>query len=224
MRLQRLSWTAVAERASRCLLAVPVGSTEQHGPHLPLSTDTDIATWLCDHLAGGRDDVLVAPAVAYGSAGEHSGFPGTLSIGTEVTEALLVELGRSADAFGGVLFVSAHGGNAAPVAAAVARLSRESRRVRAWSPPGGCPTDTHAGRIETSVLLALRPDAVDPSAARAGRGEPLATLMPALRSEGVRAVSPNGVLGDPAGASATEGAAILAGWGAALLAAVAGWP
>jgi len=62
------------------VLAVPVGSTEQHGPHLPLSTDTDIALALASGLAGRRADVVVAPSMAYGASGEHAGFAGTLSI------------------------------------------------------------------------------------------------------------------------------------------------
>lgn len=225
MRLDRLRWTEVSDRAGESLLAVPVGSTEQHGPHLPLSTDTDIAVALCDRLAGLRPDVLVAPAVAYGSAGEHAGFPGTLSIGSTAAEEVLVELGRSADAFAGVLFVSTHGGNAGAVKAAVRLLASESRTVRAWSPPpvaaGG---DAHAGLTETSVLLALKPESVDLGRAEAGRTEPLGALMTALRSGGVRSVSPNGVLGNPGGATAAAGESILAGWTADLLSAVAGWP
>ncbi len=235
MRLERLRWTDIAARASSSLLAVPVGSTEQHGPHLPLSTDTDIALALCDRLAAARPDVLVAPAVAYGSAGEHAGFPGTLSIGAEATEALLVELGRSADAFRGVLFVSTHGGNAAPVAAAVRLLVAESRRARSWAPPSvgaaagpasgpSGPGDAHAGFTETSVLLALEPSLVEVGAAERGCTEPLRALMPALRSGGVGAVSPNGVLGDPRSASAGDGEAILSRWTESLIAAVEDWP
>jgi creatinine amidohydrolase len=227
VRLDQLTWTAVAERAATSLLAVPVGSTEQHGPHLPLSTDTDIARSLCVRLAALRADILVAPAVSYGSAGEHAGFPGTLSIGAGATEEMLVELGRSADAFGGVLFVSAHGGNAGAVAGAVRRLVSESRRVQAWSPPpwpGAADDDAHAGRVETSAMMALRPEQVASEEAAAGSLAPLVSLMPALRAGGVRAVSPNGVLGDPAGASAAEGEDILSYWTESLAGAVDGWP
>ena len=82
VRLADLSWPEIGQRAAAgAVLAVPVGSTEQHGPHLPLSTDTDIAVALCDRLAAARPDVLAAPPVGYGSSGEHAGFPGTLSIG-----------------------------------------------------------------------------------------------------------------------------------------------
>src|ERR1035441_1883006 len=67
-RLADLAWPDVAERAQAgALLAVPLGSTEQHGPHLPLSTDTDIAVALCERLAAARGDVLIAPPLGYGS-------------------------------------------------------------------------------------------------------------------------------------------------------------
>ena len=95
--LAGLSWSEAGEQAAAgALLAIPVGSTEQHGPHLPLSTDTDIAVALTTRLAAARPGVLVAPPVAYGSSGEHQDFPGTLSIGQETLELLLVELCRSA--------------------------------------------------------------------------------------------------------------------------------
>ncbi len=224
MELSGLTWTEVADRAPVSLLAVPVGSTEQHGPHLPLSTDTRIAAELCRRLAAARPDVLVAPAVAYGSSGEHAGFAGTVSVGASALESLLVELGRSADHFAAVVFVSAHGGNARPVRRAAAVLESESRRVRAWMlPTPGPGSDAHAGHTETSVVLALEPDAVRPGAA-AGCTTPLPELMPVLARAGVAAVSPNGVLGDPAGASPEAGRRILEVWESALLADLDGWP
>ena len=132
------------------ILAVPLGATEQHGPHLPLSTDTDIAVALCDHLASVRTDVLIAPPVCYGSSGEHAGFAGTLSIGRVATEVLVLELGRSATkTFRRVLFVSAHGGNAEPVATAVARLRASSRDVTLFQPQWA--GDPHAGHHETAL-------------------------------------------------------------------------
>ncbi len=187
---------------------MPLGATEQHGPHLPLSTDTDVAVALAGALAGRRGDVDVAPAVPYGASGEHAGFAGTLSVGQEALELLLVELCRSAtETWSRVLLLSGHGGNAGPVRRAVALLRSESRDVRAWSP--AWRGDAHAGRTETSVQLALSPSRVG-AAREAGATAPLADLLPALRAGGVRAVSPNGVLGDPAGASADEGSTLLA--------------
>jgi creatinine amidohydrolase len=219
--LADLTWPDVGRRAG-AILAVPLGSTEQHGPHLPLSTDTDIATALCERLAAARDDVLVAPAVAYGSAGEHAGFPGTLSIGQAALELLVVELVRSAtDTFRHVLLVSAHGGNTEAVTRAVARLRAESRDVCLFLPTWH--GDPHAGRQETSMLLALRPARVDMAAAVAGDRRPLAQLWPVLRDGGVRAVTATGVLGDPTGAAAREGFALLDSLTAALLGTVRSW-
>lgn len=222
--LADLTWLEVAERASSTLLAVPVGATEQHGPHLPIGTDTMIASALAEHLAGERDDVLVAPAVAYGSSGEHAPFAGTLSVGSPATATVLLELVRSADAFRGVVLVCGHGGNVDALRSAVGTLTAEGRHVLAWMPsvPGG---DAHAGRTETSLLLALRPDVVRIDLAEPGDTRSLAEVMPALREGGVAAVSPNGVLGDPAGASAEEGEVLLADLTSQLVASVATrWP
>jgi creatinine amidohydrolase len=222
MRLDACAWPDVDRVAGSAVLAVPLGSTEQHGPHLPLTTDTDIAVALVDRLAAARDDVVVAPAIPYGSSGEHAGFAGTLSIGAAALELVLVELVRSADAFTGVVLVSAHGGNAVPLSAATSTLRAEGRRVLAWSPrvPGG---DAHAGRTETSLLLALRPGAVTVERAEVGDRRPLVELLPTLQRAGVGAVSPNGVLGDPAGAGAAEGEALLDALAADLVAAVGAW-
>jgi creatinine amidohydrolase len=220
MRLADLAWPDVAKSA---VLAVPLGATEQHGPHLPLTTDTDIALALCQRLAAARSDVLVAPALPYGASGEHAGFAGTLSIGQEATELVLVELGRSAtETFGRILFVSAHGGNAVPVTRAVARLRAESRDVRLFQPRWR--GEPHAGRPETAIQLALRPAAVRMDHAVSGDTRALSDLLPLLRMGGLRAVTPTGVLGDPVGATAAEGMALLDELAADLAAQVEAWP
>jgi mycofactocin system creatininase family protein len=209
-------------RLSGPVLAVPLGSTEQHGPHLPLSVDTDIAVALCRRLAAARADVVIAPAVAYGSSGEHAGFPGTLSIGQAALETLLVELGRSAsETFERLLLVSAHGGNAEPVARAVARLRAESRDVYAFMPHW--TGDPHAGRPETSMLLSLHPDRVQMQHAAPGDPRPLEEIWPLLLSGGVRAVTDSGVLGDPTGATAAEGESLLGELAEALIRDVDAW-
>jgi creatinine amidohydrolase len=221
-RLDRHTWTDIAPRAADLILAVPVGSLEQHGPHLPLGTDTDVAGMVCTGLASVRDDVLIAPAIAYGSSGEHAGFPGTLSIGGPALATLVVELVRSADAFRGVVLVCGHGGNLEALSTAVELLTGEGRSVLLWSPsvPDG---DAHAGRTETSLMMVCDPMAVRAEAAEAGDPRPLRELLPLLREAGVAAVSPNGVLGDPAGASEDEGADLLRGMALDLVAAVEAW-
>jgi creatinine amidohydrolase len=219
--LAQAHWPEV-ERGPRQLLVVPVGSLEQHGPHLPLDTDTRIAVAVARRACAGRPGVALSPPLPIGASGEHAAFPGTLSIGSEALELVLVELGRSATCtFASVLLVSTHGGNAVAVRRAERRLRAESRDVRAWL--ASWRGDAHAGRTETSLQLALDPRRVRLDRAERGNTRPVAELMPALRELSVQAVSPNGVLGDPAGASAAEGGALLAGLLADLLAAVRSW-
>ncbi len=221
-RLADLTWPEI-DKLSRQVLVLPVGSTEQHGPHLPLSTDTDVACALANAVAEARTDVVVAPALPYGASGEHAGFAGTLSIGHAALEHVVIELVRSATAtFRRVLLLSGHGGNAESLAKAVRLLRTEGRDVRTWSPQWR--GDAHAGRTETSIQLALDPGRVHPERAAAGATATLASLLPELRRSGVLAVSANGVLGDPAGACAEHGRALLAQAARDLTTWLDGWP
>jgi mycofactocin precursor peptide peptidase len=206
--LSSMTSPEVAVAGARVLI-VPLGSCEQHGPHLPLDTDTRIAVALAQGIAEARADVVVAPAVAFGSSGEHEGFAGTLSIGTDALGLLLIELVRSNRDADHVVLLNGHGGNIEAVQRATAQLNSEGHSVLALAPavPGG---DAHAGRIETALLLHLDPSVVRLELAEVGATEPLVELLPILRTGGVRAVSPNGVLGDPRGASAAEGAELFA--------------
>jgi mycofactocin precursor peptide peptidase len=204
------------------VLLVPVGATEQHGPHLPLGTDTALAIALATAVAERREDVLVAPAVPYGSSGEHQGFAGTLSIGQQATELLLVELCRSASGtFRRIGLINTHGGNDEPVQRAVNTLRGEGRDVRCFAPGWG--GDSHAGHTETSMMLAIAPELVQPERAQAGDRRPLAQVIGALRTQGVKAVSANGVLGDPAGADPEQGRVLLKSATAALIAQLEAW-
>jgi mycofactocin system creatininase family protein len=220
-RLADLTWTSV-ERRRNAVLVVPVGSTEQHGPHLPLSTDSDVAVALAERLAAACPQVVLAPVLPYGASGEHAEFAGTLSIGREALELVVVELVRSATlTWRRVLLVSGHGGNAVPLSRAVHRLRGEGRDVLVWSPPWR--GDAHAGHTETSVQLALDPERVRVDAAAPGATADLRALLPLLQRSGVRAVSANGVLGDPRAATARHGADLLRSATDALVDLVGGW-
>src|SRR5579875_1120614 len=128
-----MAWPELEGVGADAVLAVPLGSVEQHGHHLPLDTDTRIATALAAGLAVRRAAVLVAPALAYGASGEHADFPGTLSIGAEVLSQLLVELVRSAaQTFARTVLINAHGGNARSLATAEALLRAEGHDVRVF--------------------------------------------------------------------------------------------
>jgi len=210
------AWPELVDR--RPFVALPLGSCEQHGPHLPLDTDTRIAIALAERLASVRLDVLVAPPLTIGASWEHAEFPGLLSITSELLAATLIELARSADWSAGLVLVNGHGGNAHGVATAVDVLRTEGRAVLSWWPrvAGG---DAHAGRTETSVMLAL-----DPALVRLERAEPGHTGAAGQAfTGGLRATSPNGVLGDPRGATAVEGAELLARLSAELIDAFDAW-
>jgi mycofactocin system creatininase family protein len=220
VQLSTAHWPDV-EAGPRRVLVVPVGSLEQHGAHLPLDTDTRIAVAVAERACAGRPGAGLAPAIAIGASGEHADFPGTLSVGLVALSALLVELGRHASLhWPAMLLVNGHGGNVAAISDALAQLRAEGRNAQVWH-AGLRPAtlaaadvplvpDAHAGRVETSLMLALAPGDVRLDAAAAGESRPLAEILGDLRTRGVRQVSPNGVLGDPAGASAAEGQSLLA--------------
>jgi creatinine amidohydrolase len=206
MELGRKTWTDIDEP----YVVVPVGSCEQHGPHLPLHTDTTIATALADALSSRRSDCVVAPPIAISASGEHAGFPGTLSIGTEAMAGVVIEVARSADWAAGVIFVNGHGGNVTAMERAGDVFGREERDVLIWWPrlPDA---DPHAGHTETSLMLALAPAEVRRERSAPG---PVPTMSELVDS---------GVLGDPTTATAEHGAELLGQLTEQLVAAMAGW-
>ena len=209
------------------LLLIPLGSCEQHGPHLPLNTDAVIAETLAAQIAQRLERLgignAVAPTLAFGSSGEHQDFPGTLSIGTDALGQVLVELVRSASTWcARMLFVNGHGGNLDALGAAVGQMRGEGHDV-AWidcAMPGG---DAHAGHAETSLMLVLDPEHVGSHEQVQGSTEPIQTLLPHLRSAGIAAVSANGVLGDARAASAEHGRNLLEAAAEDMTQAVVAW-
>lgn len=174
-------------------MLVPIGSSEQHGPHLPLDTDTVIATAVAQGIADRircaplHGEVLVAPAVPYGAGGQHQSSPGTVSIGHFALRVMLTELVRSLSTWAGpVVFVNGHGGNVPALERVVSQMIAEHRNAD-WVPCRVPGADAHGGRTETSLMLHLAPTGVDI----------------------VSAVSVPGALGDPTGASRAEGRALL---------------
>lgn len=206
--MNRLGTAGWPEIKDRPLVLVPLGAIEQHGPHLPLDTDAVIAEAVVARAAELLSDnhVVVAPVLAYGASGEHQMFPGTSSIGTDALRLLITELVRSMSTWSGrIVLVNAHGGNVMALSDAVARLLNEGHDL-AWVPCAADEADAHAGHTETSLMLHLRPSAVRLDRAEPGDTTPLEQLLPTLFRDGVGAVSPNGVLGDPSGASPRAGA------------------
>jgi len=197
---------------------VPLGATEQHGPHLPLDTDSLIGAELAVRAARRLGRAFAAPVLPVGASAEHRGFPGTLSLSHEIVAAVVIDLCAwlRDRGFQRVAVFSAHGGN-----------RRALELARAAVQPGttillDLPTlpvgagDAHAGRDETSMLLAILPEAVRPVTSAGYLGQLDARAWDVLTTAGVRALAPNGVLGDPAGASAELGQVLLDGLAAAI--------
>jgi mycofactocin precursor peptide peptidase len=203
-RLADATWPEVGS-ADRTVLIVPIGSLEQHGPHLPLDTDAFLATAVAERVLRSRPDAGLAPTLPIGASGEHAEFPGTLSIGTTSLRDVVIEVVRDASRhWGAVLLLNGHGGNERALADAAETCAYEGRQlvVQHLKLPGA---DAHAGRAETSMMLHLDPSRVNLEAAAPGPTAPISELLPALMRHGVKSVSANGVLGDPHGASAEEG-------------------
>ena len=200
------TWPEI-DRSSRRLLVLPLGSMEQHGPHLPLDTDTVVASRLAQQVHHQFPQVGLAPPMPYGASGEHKEFPGTLSIGTEALTAVLVKFVRHASwSWRHVLVINGHGGNMEALAAASELMRFEGKSMTVHhAASGGERADPHAGYRETSLMLYLAPAAVRLDLAEAGNTQPLEELLPQLRTGGVRSLSANGVLGDPTGSTSAEG-------------------
>ncbi|HWP65745.1 MAG TPA: creatininase family protein, partial [Candidatus Limnocylindria bacterium] len=242
-RLGRLAWTEVERLLATAprTAVVPLGSTEQHGPHLPLATDTLIAEALAERFCARVEEAIQCPVVALGCASEHMAFPGTLDVAAGTLAALLTDLVRSlrAHGFARAFVFSAHGGNCAALAAALPALCEAAAPMQMTAftdldaltaalhqtaaALGVAPEAAghHAGEIETSIMLALRPGAVNATALAAGYTQPAADAQ-ALFYPSLRDSAPTGTVGDPRAAAAARGERYLTAWVELLVAAYRG--
>ena len=231
------SWEDVAAGIARGLVAIlPVGAVEQHGPHLPLLTDTVLAAGVARRIAEGLDSALLLPAIAYGDAWTAEGWAGTLSLSPDTLRASLIDIGRGLHRMGvrGLVTVNGHFGNREPIGLAARTLSELGLPVlhldyphlealateHMDSEPAG-PGFYHADEVETSMMLALAPDSV-----RLDRAKPeYPDFPPLFGSEPMKlsAFNKSGVFGDPRPATAEKGEALIAGIAAESLRLIALW-
>ncbi len=227
MRLGEMSWTALGEQLKQGPLdvIVPLGALEQHGPHLPLDTDSLIAEAVADRAAQTAEECMVVPGIPVGASSHHLAFPGTASLSDATLRSVMVEVIHTllSHGFRGAYLVTGHAGNVGAMAAVMAELdpTERSRVVSFDDWPAqrdavhrvaedqlGLDRElvgTHGGHFETSIMLAIAPDRVDMASAVAGHIGPAASASAKLRSEGMAALSPVGIIGDPRGATADAG-------------------
>ncbi len=231
------TWSQVAALdKQQGVVILPIGAVEQHGHHLPLLTDTLIATRMLDAaLALLPNDVnaWVLPSLPYSKSNEHTGFPGTISLSAQTLMAVLHDIARSlADAgFRRLAFVNGHGGN-------VALLEMTARDIRAATglicfclqpalfvePPFPISAEErrlgfHGGELETSLVLAIAPELVDMDKAVRHyadfpeTGTPLFFFAPASTAWLSRDWSADGIFGDATLGTAEKGDALIAAGG-----------
>ncbi|WP_049995855.1 creatininase family protein [Halococcus sediminicola] len=226
--LEELTWPKVeaALDDGSTTAIVPVGSTEQHGPHLPLATDALIGEAIGERLADRLGDALVAPTIRPGCSGHHMDFPGTVSVPSSVLIDVLDAYCESLaiHGFEHVALLPSHGGNFAPVNTAAPEIAHEHdlsvialadldrymelmNEGMVHSGINHVEQVIHAGGTETSAVLAIREDLVREDRLESGfEGEIDASM---LLSRGFHELTENGVLGDPRESSAEAGEAIL---------------
>ncbi len=216
-------WTEVAAafRARPTLAFLPFGALEQHGPHLPLGTDTVTATHVAEAVCTRVNGVLLPP-VHYGDTWNNAGYPGTVSLRPETVSAIAEDIGRSVHAAhaAGLVIINGDWGNRQPLYTATRRLLDAGIAAITLDYPGmddaiaavtesaaAAPGLHHADEVETSIMLALRPETV-----RTGSAVACYPAFPAefgIQPMQLHSFSDSGVFGDPQTATAQKGRAIL---------------
>jgi creatinine amidohydrolase/Fe(II)-dependent formamide hydrolase-like protein len=224
--LGELTWPEAKRRFEEVDVALlPVGSVEQHGPHLPLDADAFDAQHLALKVAEACTDPkpLVLPLIPYGVSYHHEDFSGTITISPDTLSQLVYEIGMSAARHGitKLVMINGHGGNSPALHFAAQMINRDAHIFTCvdtgeTSDPdiealAETPNDVHAGEIETSTTLAVRPELVRIKTARKfiPRFSSRYLDFTSKRSIGwyarVAKISPSGVLGDPTKASPEKG-------------------
>lgn len=206
--------------ADGLIALLPVGALEQHGPHLPLTTDTVLAEGVARRIAQ-RTGGLLLPPIAFGEAWSAEGWAGTISIGAGTLAAAVTDIARglTRGGFAGLVTVNGHFGNRAPIAQAAQTLGDtipllmldypgldEAAAEFCNSAPAG-PGFYHADEVETSMMLALAPGSVRMDLAVAEY--PTFPADFGTRPMQLSTFNSSGVFGDPRGATAATGERII---------------
>ncbi len=231
-------WRDHADGDKERVVVMPIASLEQHGPHLPLLTDTILVSGVAERAAKGLPDdrYLWLPTLWVGCSEHHRAMPGTVSLPADIYIEVLERIveGFVADGYRRIVLLNGHGGNVVPGTQAIYNVSQRHDRSDLWivlatywiAAGAGIrkvdcmetPRLTHACEYETSMMLTLRPDLVDMSKAKGslrdfpskwyGPSSPAVSSVTATR--GFHQMTVTGAMGDPSLAKAEKGEALLA--------------
>ena len=222
--MEEMSWRQIKAAMSQGYktVIIPIGSIEQHGPHLAVGTDYLLGYPIAREVALRLGKTLVAPTIRPGLSEHHMHFPGTVTLRPE-TFMMVMEDYVSCyvrHGFTNIILINTHGGNTIsikkfmdekaagyenvtiifPQTVKTAALSCEEENV-----PKGI-SGSHSGHMESSLMLAFYPHLVDMDAAEEGyTGEFTEELRTIMNTQGIHAITPNGILGDARGAHAARG-------------------
>jgi creatinine amidohydrolase len=228
-----LSYPSINQQKDTVIL-LPLGAIEQHGPHMAVSTDTDIVTYIARQAeAALPEQVLLCPTLPFGSSDHHLSFGGTISIGAELYTKVIVDLVGSLlqNGFRKIVLLNGHGGNITPVKQALAVLSKDydaalqpnialvtywelGGKPFAGEPPMESPALSHACEYETSMMLHIFPERVAMEKAQRALRPKSNGYIPWEDDEAYRGVtlfkqtafiSSNGSSGEPQLATAEKG-------------------
>jgi len=230
--IDELSWVEIRDRiaAGWKTAIVPLGATEQHGPALPLLTDSEHGVQTATRAARKLGKTFVGPVVAFGFSPEHTAFPGTISLSKATLAGVIHDIAESHARSGIklVYFWIGHGGSFSVLCEILPSIALK------W--PGCYVTGlkdlthyisttwdvvpleqgislsvsgSHAGEFETSMMLSTRPDLVRMDVAEKGCETPFGSIAETIFTCGIQTIAPNGVLGDQRQAHPERGARYL---------------
>jgi len=232
VQMEEMNWPSIKRAIDSGFktVLIPVGSIEQHGPHLPTFTDSLLAYDLCERLARKLGRTLVAPVIRPGCSEHHLAFPGTISVSPRTLQTLVdTYVGSLMRAgFKNYVLIPTHGGNFEPLRKGLPALKRKYRKAKIYgyfdlqrfvaamnevAAQYGVPPEAagaHSGFAETSCVLAVRSDLVDMSSAAPGYVGPFnKKISREIIKRGMTAFTKNGVLGDPRKSSSDAGEKII---------------
>ncbi|MEF8832606.1 MAG: creatininase family protein [Candidatus Thermoplasmatota archaeon] len=229
LKMEEMSWKEVeeAKEEGKDTVILMMGSFEQHGPHMPLKTDTCISDELGERIAERLNYALMGPTISVGVSSHHMDFPGTVSLSNELFTDVIKEHCKAFDhhGFDFIALVPFHGGNFAPAKTVapeiaeemenskiilVADLERNTKVMMESFKEAGIEYEenaVHSGATETSVMLAIDEELVDEN--RLEKGYEGEVDDSSIFTEGLKHFTENGILGDARKASKEAGELIL---------------